>query len=222
MVGDARAASALLKPLRQKMLQCLEEPDSAAGLARRLGLPRQRLNYHLRELEKAGLVELAEERGAGACAERLFRTRAEAYLISPEALGVMAPSAPTHDAGESGAGKSGAGKSGAEKTLRDRFSWAHLVTLLGKALRDLTVLRRRADRAQAPLATISLESEIRFRSAAELARFSRRLTATVAGLVAEFHDEDSAAGRPYQLVLGCYPTVTERSEDPSSHEGSER
>jgi len=50
--GD-RAASAV-HPLRLKILAGLGEPDSAAGLARRLGIPRQKLNYHVRQLEAQG------------------------------------------------------------------------------------------------------------------------------------------------------------------------
>ena len=38
-------------------MRALDQPDSAAGLARRLGVPRQKLNYHLRLLEDDGLVD---------------------------------------------------------------------------------------------------------------------------------------------------------------------
>ena len=58
---------------RLRLVRELVEPDSAAGLAKRLGLPRQRLNYHLRELEAAGLLELVEERRRGNCVERIVR-----------------------------------------------------------------------------------------------------------------------------------------------------
>ena len=64
------SAAALLDPVRQQLLAQLAEPDSAAGLARRLRLPRQRINYHLRALERAGLLELVEERRKGNCIER--------------------------------------------------------------------------------------------------------------------------------------------------------
>jgi DNA-binding transcriptional ArsR family regulator len=61
----------LLDPERRRLLEALrEEPDSASGLARRLDDSRQRLNYHLRTLEEAGLVELREERRRGNCVER--------------------------------------------------------------------------------------------------------------------------------------------------------
>ena len=68
---------------------CLGEPGSAAGLGRKLGLPRQRVNYHLRELEKEGLLEVVEERKKGNCVERIVRATARSYLISSEALGTL-------------------------------------------------------------------------------------------------------------------------------------
>ncbi len=46
--GTEQAASLLGHPLRLKVLEQLVEPDSAAGLSRRMGVPRQVLNYHLR------------------------------------------------------------------------------------------------------------------------------------------------------------------------------
>ncbi|MCI0546949.1 MAG: helix-turn-helix domain-containing protein, partial [Candidatus Rokubacteria bacterium] len=73
VVRDPDRASVLLDSGRQRLLVALEESaDSASGLARRLGDSRQRINYHLRELESAGFVELAEERRRGNCIERVL------------------------------------------------------------------------------------------------------------------------------------------------------
>ena len=87
VIRDPVQAAALLQPERLRLLEALGEPDSASGLARRFELPRQRLNYHLKELEKAGLVELVEERRKGNCIERVVRATARRYVISPEVLG---------------------------------------------------------------------------------------------------------------------------------------
>ena len=68
--GVQQAASLLGHPLRLKVLEHLAEPDSAAGLARRLGVPRQVLNYHLRALEAPGMLTFVEERPRGGLKER--------------------------------------------------------------------------------------------------------------------------------------------------------
>lgn len=65
IVRERDAVLSLLRPLRTRMLELLVEPESAAGLARKLEMPRQQVNYHLREMEKAGLVEQIAERRKG-------------------------------------------------------------------------------------------------------------------------------------------------------------
>src|ERR1700752_2395132 len=82
-------AATALRGTRRTLLAALTVPDSAAGLARRLGLPRQRLNYHLKALERCGLLECVEERRKGNCTERILRATARAFVISPDALGAL-------------------------------------------------------------------------------------------------------------------------------------
>src|ERR671928_1337561 len=91
VIEDAPAAEASLDPLRARLLAELAEPASASSLAARVGLPRQKVNYHLRELERHGLVELVEERRKGNVNERLMRATAASYVISPAALAPVAP-----------------------------------------------------------------------------------------------------------------------------------
>lgn len=103
VIGKAERAAALLDPTRLRLIERLAEPDSASGLARKLGLPRQRINYHLRALESAGLVEEVETRRRGNCTERLVRATAFAYVIDPAVLGAIGAS---------------------PRRLADRASWA--------------------------------------------------------------------------------------------------
>src|ERR1700744_986853 len=62
-----------LSPFRLRLLEALQEPESASGLSRQLGFPRQQVNYHLRELERAGFIELSEARQRRGCTERIMR-----------------------------------------------------------------------------------------------------------------------------------------------------
>jgi DNA-binding transcriptional ArsR family regulator len=92
-------AAALLHPLRLRILDALREPDSAAGLARRLRLPRQKVNYHVRELARARFLERAGQRRRRNMIERRFRTTAQGYILSPELLGRLGlPQAQVQDA----------------------------------------------------------------------------------------------------------------------------
>src|SRR5262245_58140558 len=90
VIRDTEQAAAVLQAGRLALLAERRAPDSAAGLARRLRMPRQRVNYHLRELERVGLVEFVEQRRKGNCIERILRATATSYVISPEALGAIA------------------------------------------------------------------------------------------------------------------------------------
>ena len=184
VVAGAAPAVAMLHPIRMRILAALRQPTSATGLAERLGLPRQKVNYHLRELERHELVELVEERRKGNCTERILRATAHYYVISPKTMGELAA-----DPSE----------------IRDRFSSAYLTALVGVALEDLGELRRRADRAGKKLPTFSLQTEVRFASAEQRAAFTEELAGQVARLVTKYHDGESKGGRRFRFLLGAYP-----------------
>ena len=180
IVQNPDKASVLLQPGRLGLLERLAEPDSAAGLARRLGVPRQKMNYHLRELEREGFLELVEERRKGNCMERVVRATAREFLI-------------TSHAGQS--------------VTADRFSAAYLVSTAARIIRDLATLCLRATRAGKRLATLTLETEIRFASAESRAAFAEELTASIAHLAAKYHNERAEGGRRFRVVSVAYPAL---------------
>lgn len=186
VLRDSEAAAALLRPDRLRLLRELAEPESASGLARRLNLPRQRVNYHLRELERKGLVRLVEERRKGNCIERVVRASAQAYIVSPEALGALGA-----DPGR----------------VADRQSAAYLVSLAARAIRELGGLTERARKEDKRLATLALDAELRFATAADRSAFAEELTRAVAALVARYHAAGAPAGRSFRLVVGAYPAA---------------
>ena len=191
VIADPAAAAVALEPIRSRLLAELAEPASAAALAARLGLPRQKVNYHLRTLEAHDLVREAEIRRWGGIKERLLVASAGAYLVSPEALGPAAAE---------------------PSRTRDRLSAGYLIALAGRAVREVGGLLRGARRAKKPLATLAIDAEIRFRSAAERASFTRELTATVADLAARYHDETAPGGRRHRLVVLAHPLPRSESE----------
>jgi DNA-binding transcriptional ArsR family regulator len=187
VIEDPAAAAVALDPIRAQLLAELGEPASAAGLAPRVGLSRQKINYHLNALEAHGLVELAEERKRGGITERLMRATAQSYVVSPAALG------------ETGADP--------DRTA-DHLSARYLVALAGRVVREVAGLAQRADAAGKRLATMTIDTEIRFRSAEERAAFADDLTAAVLDLAARYHHDD---GRPHRLVVAAHPKPEETS-----------
>ena len=190
VIESPAAASAALAPMRARLLAELAEPGSAATLGARVGLTRQKVNYHLRALEAHGLVEVVEERRWGGLTERVLQATAASYLVSPAALGEAATD---------------------PARTRDRLSARYVIALAARVVREVAALARRADEAEKRLATLALDSEIRFRSAAERADFTRELTDAVTDLVSRYHGESAPGGRPYRLVVVAHPLPKEDS-----------
>lgn len=184
VVRDAAQAASLMDPKRVALLERLAEPGSASSLARDLGIPRQRINYHLRELEKAGFVEFVEERRRGNCVERLVKATARSYLISPEVLGSL-------------------GRTPDEQ--QDRFSASYLMAAAGRMLRDLSEHVGRAAAAKKRVATLTLQTEIRFATAEDRTAFGEDLASAIARLAAKYHDDKTSGGRTFRLIVGAYP-----------------
>lgn len=190
VIDELDHAQVLLHPARLQLLEHLAEPSSAAGLGRRLGLPRQRVNYHLRELEGRGLVEVVEERRTGSCVERLYRRSGAGYAISTDALGAL-------------------GTTPAD--VQDRFSASYQIALASKAVRDVGRLQAKAHAADKELPTFSLSTEVRFASPRTRAAFADELASAVAALSRKYHDERAPGGRTFQFFLGGYPRPAEDS-----------
>ena len=72
-------------------------------------------------------------------------------------------------------------------------------------MREVGDLLRRSRAADKHLATLSIDTEIRFRSAAERAAFSTELAQAVAQLASRYHDEAVPGGRPHRLVIVAHP-----------------
>lgn len=187
VIEDPAAAAVALDPMRARLLAELAEPGSAASLAERVGISRQKVNYHLRALEAHGLVELADVRQWGGITERVLQATAASYVVSPAALAEAAVD-PAQAA--------------------DRLSARYLVALAGRVVREVGGLARRADAAGKRLPTMAIDTEIGFRSAEERAAFADELTAAVLDLTARYHHDD---GRPHRLVIAAHPKPEETS-----------
>ena len=187
VIEDPAAAEVSLGPVRTRLLAELAEPGSASTLAARLGLARQKVNYHLRALESHGLVELVEERRKGNMTERVMRATASSYVISPAALAALAPD---------------------PDRSPDQLSVLWLLALAARMVKELGELLGRAKRAHRRLATFGVDTEIRFASASDRAAFAAELSDAVEALISKYHDEFAAGGRKHRLLVALYPSIT--------------
>jgi DNA-binding transcriptional ArsR family regulator len=190
VIDDPAAAEASLDPIRTRLLAELTEPRSATMLAATIGLPRQQVNYHLKTLERHGLAELVEERRKGNVNEKLFQATAFAYVISPLALGAIAPD-PDRDI--------------------DEWSARWLLALGARLVQEVGQLIASATKAKQKLATFGVDTEVTFATAADRAAFAAELTETIARLVADYHRPNSARGRRHRLIVAVHPSITKKS-----------
>jgi len=183
MVDDPEVAASLLDPKRSRVLAALAEPGSSTSVAAALGLTRQQVNYHLRALEAQDLLVQVGTRQRRGLTERLVRATARGYVVSPEVLGALA----------------------ADPDRTDRLSARYLIALASRVVREVGGLVRAAGRADQQLATLSLDTDVRFATAADRAAFTAELTAGIHDLAARYHDESAANGRWHRLIVAAYP-----------------
>lgn len=194
VIEDPKAASVALDPVRNRLLSEIRTLGGAGGvsataLAGSMALPRQKVNYHLRTLEKHGLVRVASRKRWGGLTERRLVAIASSYVVSPAALGAVAPPADPARG-------------------MDRLSASYLVALAARVVREVGQLLRKSEEIGKRLATLSIDTEVRFRSAEDRAAFTNELTAAVTALVSRYHDESAPGGRRHRLMIGAYPTPT--------------
>jgi DNA-binding transcriptional ArsR family regulator len=198
-VTDARQALALLRPLRARILTLAREPVSATELGAQLGLSRQRVNYHVRELWRTGLLRRAGRRRRRNMFEQRYVASAKGYLLSPELLGTV---------------------SADWRSVSDAASADYLLALSAQMQADVARAARAARAAGRRLATLSVKSQFRLENPEQRERFSREVKDALVSVIARFTSPNLAAdgkpapGRPYRLVLGVYPYAPEAEATP--------
>lgn len=198
VIQDPRRAALVAAPLRQGILAELEKPGSATAVARKLGLTRQVVGYHFRELEKHGFLELDSEVQRRGFVERVMRRTARYFVASDRVFG----------------------RSGLDpRRIKDKLSSVYLVALASRMAQDVARAQEAADKAGQRLATLSADVEVRFRSPRELKAFADEVAEALANISARYNDEAAPEGRSYRVILGAYPFKPRR---PRKTEGQGR
>jgi DNA-binding transcriptional ArsR family regulator len=200
VLTDASQLAAALSPLRMRVLREMQAPESATTLSPRLGLSRQTLNYHLRELEREGFLELVEQRPRRGCVERMLQVTSRAFVVNPALLGALSDD---------------------PDQARDRLSTAFLLATATRLIRDVVVLGQRARAVEQRLATFTMDAEIGFASPASFRAFTEELAATVTRIAAKY-DSSAATSRRFRVVLGSHPAVTKSDADAATETAAHR
>jgi predicted ArsR family transcriptional regulator len=193
IIDDPARARAALQPIRLRLLHLLDQPRSAPQLAKSLGMPRQRILYHLRTLEAQRLVEAHDHGNVGRRIDRSFVRTATSYAIAPKTLGGVAVDS---------------------QTVADAFSSAYLSAVAGRALNDLAALGRAAAARGKRVPTLTLETDVRFATPADQRRFAEELTRALTALAARYHQPAAPQGRTFRVFACGYPAVPPEPAEP--------
>lgn len=200
IIDDPARARTALQPVRLQLLHLLERPQSAPHLAKAIGMPRQRVLYHLRMLEAQRLVEAQEHGNVGRRIDRSYVRTATSYAIAPKTLGGVAVDA---------------------RTVADAFSATYLSAVAARALNDLAALGRAAAARGKRVPTLTLETDVRFATPADQRRFADELTTALTALAAKYHQPDAPQGRTFRVFACGYPAVPSPSPSLEPSRGAE-
>ena len=189
LIQNTQVAAAMMNPLRIRILEHLREPNSAAGLARILDMPRQQLNYHLRELEKNELIELVEERRKGNMTERIVRATSKSYMVVLNTAKIN------------------------PEEVQDKFSAAYLLSAATQLIQEVAVLQSGAHKAKKKLPTFTLQTAVKFASPDQLQAFTEELAKAVAKLALKYQNEEDPNGRSYQFHVFSHPTLKKQAHE---------
>ncbi|MBE1462543.1 winged helix-turn-helix domain-containing protein [Kibdelosporangium phytohabitans] len=186
-VIDTDALQAMAHPMRLRILAALREPDSAAAVARGLGQPRQKVNYHVKELERAGLARRVGERRAGNLVESLYQATAATYVVSPRLAWVDRPRI---------------------DALAEQVALENLVSVGERLQQAAALLLDRAAFDGEKIASAAVETEVRFADAAQRKAFLAEYVSAIGPLLKKYGDSQ---GDSYRVVLAVHPDSKETS-----------
>ncbi len=181
LLDDPRQVQALAQPLRAQVLDALREPDSAAGVARTIGGSRQNVNYHMKELERVGLVRHAGERRKGNFIAQLYESTAKRFIVSPRFAWDPERLA---------------------ATLRDQVSLSHLANLGERLQQHAAALIDRAAFDGEEIPSVSVEAEISFKNEASRSAFMQEYVAILRPLLKKY---GARTGENYRVAMAVYP-----------------
>jgi predicted ArsR family transcriptional regulator len=188
VIADRGRAASLMKPLRQRILAAARAPASATSIAASLGLSRQAVNYHVRQLARAGLLRRAGRQRKRGLVEQNYVVSAQAYVLAPEVLGPLCQVALPE---------------------ADKLSAAYVMAMANLVQREVGRAWRDAEAQGKRLPLLALDSVLTFESAAARAAFASAVTDALTRAIAEHAvppgENRSTSARRYRLSLSCYP-----------------
>ncbi|HEX8228341.1 MAG TPA: helix-turn-helix domain-containing protein [Chloroflexia bacterium] len=186
-IEQVEQATTLFKPMRVEILKQMGEPRTCSELAAHFGESPQKIYYHVKAMEKAGLVVKTGERRVRGTVEGFYQAKARTYWLAPHLVSQV----------------------GGERLAREQLSLGMLLSLAEEIQEDIGHLAHETAREVPSLglsAYIQLPVDTR-------ARFLQEVQEVFQGLARKYglvsgnapEQEQGHAGETFRLVLACYP-----------------
>lgn len=185
MVESVDQAAVMMKPLRIAMLRELGETRTCQQLAATFDLTPQKVYYHVKTMEKAGLVTREGERLVNGIAEGFYRARARSYWFSPSLVRQL----------------------GGRRSVQDQGSLGILAGHAEEMLEDVAHLAGRAATGE-HIPSLSLGVEVELPDGDRRSEFLEELRTTFEDLARRYgvqHSDVAHGKNTFRFTLACYP-----------------
>jgi DNA-binding transcriptional ArsR family regulator len=186
-IETVEQATTLLKPLRVELVRRMDAPRTCPELAGFFHESPQKIYYHVKALEKAGLVEKMEERRVRGVVEGYYQAKARSYWLAPHLVGRV----------------------GGIKPTQNQVSLRYLLSLAEEIHDDVGKLAHQAA-AGKDVASLSLSAHIYLPDSERRGEFLQEVQQAFQELARKYGlpTDDApplAEGQEFRLVLACYP-----------------
>ena len=192
-IDDVEQAAVLLKPARLDVLKQMASDTTCTQLAEVLGGSPQKIYYHVKALEQAGLVEKVAERKVRGIVEGIYRARARSYWLAPKLVGAV----------------------GGERRARDQASLGYLIQLFEEVQEDVARLADEQPEDEAA-PSLGLSAHIQLRDAATRRAFMRDVQDAFQALATKYgatRSSRSTSKSQFRIALACYPAKERKEGD---------
>jgi DNA-binding transcriptional ArsR family regulator len=188
-IEDVEQAMTLLKPLRLEILRRLDSPRTCPELAAEFEESAQKIYYHIKALQEAGLVDKVAEKRVRGTVEGHYQAKARSYWLAPKLVGAV----------------------GGARHARDQASLRVLLQLAEDVIEDTGKLGSVSEAGQ-HVPSLSLSAQIHLADSAQRSEFLQELQTTFQSLAMKYgiaqndnDDEETNKSANFRLVMMCYP-----------------
>ncbi len=189
-IEDVDQAAALLKPQRIEMLKLMDQPRTCLELGKIFGETPQKIYYHIKALQNAGLVEQVGERRVRGTVEGSYQARARSYWLASDLVGRI----------------------GGAAIAQDQASLRHLLSLTEEMRGDIGHLAQQVGSVGREIPSLGLSLHVELDDESRRANFMadvQHMAQVLARKYGATNDDDGDDAQPpkplFRLVLACYP-----------------